>query len=77
MLNVEQLTTIIMIHITDIKPDTRIQLQCGIVMSIDAMEHIGSRTFVLCTMDNGTEEGHRIDINDSVLFFNENKSILL
>jgi len=66
-----------MIHITDIKPDTRIQLQCGIVMSIDAMEHIGNRTFILCTMDNGTKEGHRIDLNDSVLFFNENKSILL
>ena len=46
-------------------------------MSIDAMEHIGNRTFVLCTMERGTKDGHRIDINDSVLFFNENKSILL
>jgi len=46
-------------------------------MSIDAMERIGNRTFVLCAMDNGSKEGHKIDINDSVLFFNENKSVLL
>ena len=66
-----------MIHITDIKPDTRMQLQCGIIFTIERIELIGSSTFALCTMDKGTKEGHRIDINDSVLFFNENKSILL
>jgi hypothetical protein len=66
-----------MIHITDIKPDARIQLQCGIVMLIDAMEHIGSRTFVLSTMNNGTKGGYRTELNDAVLFFNENKSVLL
>jgi len=66
-----------MIHITDIKPDTRIQLQCGIVFTIDLIEHIGNRSFAVSTMNNGTKGGYRTELNDAVLFFNENKSILL
>ena len=77
MLNVEQLITNIMIHITDIKPDTRIQLQCGIVFTIDLIEHIENRSFAVSTMNNSTKGGYRTELNDAVLFFNENKSILL
>jgi len=66
-----------MITLSDIQPDAKIQLQCGIIFTIDLIEHIGSRSFAVSTMNNGTKGGYRTELNDAVLFFNENKSILL
>jgi hypothetical protein len=64
-----------MIHITDIKPDIRIQLQCGIVFTINDFEPYKDTKLVNSIDTNGSK--YRTELNDAVLFFNENKSILL
>ena len=59
--------------IQDLKPGSRIQLQNGTIFIIESV----NENEVVSSLDGGSKGNYRTEINDAVLFFNEENAIIL
>ena len=59
--------------IQDLKPGIKVQLKNGTIFIIESV----TDSVVVSSLEEGTKGNYRTEINDAVLFFNEQKAIIL
>ncbi len=66
-----------MIKVTDIKQGISVQLSDGNVFYIDSIEECKGMQLVNSSLNGGAKGNYRTELNDAVLFFNENESVII